>query len=144
MKVSKNIENFLKDGEEVISSLTGNSYTTSSNVIVRLIFAIIRIISVILGSPTRKSVVCTSSRLIIENNKKMLYFFDQSSEITAVAPRGVMQVGYSFKRSWLIFKNHYLTLVLSGSPQELVLSKNGYDGVMEMINATETLRERIK
>ena len=60
IKVSKNIENFLKDDEEVISSLTGNSYTTSSNVIVRFVFAIIRIISVILGSPTRKSVVCTN------------------------------------------------------------------------------------
>ena len=144
MKVSKNVEKFLKDGEEVTACLTGNSYTNSSNIIIRLMFAIIRIIAVILGSPTRKSVVCTNSRLIIENNQKMLYIFDQSSDITAIAPRGVMQVGYSFKRSWLIFKNHYLTIVVSGSAQELVLSKDGYNGVMEMINATEGLRERIK
>ena len=104
MKVSKNVEKFLKDGEEVTACLTGNSYTNSSNIIIRLMFAIIRIIAVILGSPTRKSVVCTNSRLIIENNQKMLYIFDQSSDITAIAPRGVMQVGYSFKRSWLILR----------------------------------------
>ena len=54
-----------------------------------------------------------------------------------------MQVGYSFQRSWYVFKNHYLTLVLSGTPQELVLSKDGYDGVMNMLSATESLREKV-
>ena len=66
-----------------------------------------------------------------------------NSEIRAIAPRGVMQVGYSFQRSWYVFKNHYLTLVLSGTPQELVLSKDGYDGVMNMLSATESLREKV-
>ena len=142
-KVSKNVEKFLKSNEEVVTVLTGNSYTTSSNPIMRLAAAIIRIILVIAGCPTKKSVVCTNNRLITENNQKILYFFDYSFEITAVAPRGIMQVGYNFQRSWYIFKNHYLTLILSGTPQELILSKSGYDGVMEMINATESLRERV-
>ena len=109
----------------------------------RIVAAIIRIILVIAGCPTKKSVVCTNNRLITENNQKILYLFDYSFEITAVAPRGIMQVGYNFQRSWYIFKNHYLTLILSGTPQELILSKSGYDGVMEMINATESLRERV-
>ena len=142
-KASKNVEKFLKSNEEVVTVLTGNSYTTSSNPIMRIVAAIIRIILVIAGCPTKKSVDCTNNRLITENNQKILYFFDYSFEITAVAPRGIMQVGYNFQRSWYIFKNHYLTLILSGTPQELILSKSGYDGVMEMINATESLRERV-
>ena len=142
-KVSKNIEKFLKTDEEIISVLTGNSYTTSSNPVLRLISAVMRIIALIGGSPTTKTIVCTNNRLITENNQKILYFFDYSFEITAVAPRGIMQVGYNFQRSWFIFKNHYLTLILSGTPQELVLSKDGYNGVMEMINSSESLRERV-
>ena len=142
-EVSKNVKSFLKSGEKVVSVLAGNSYTSSSIVIVRFFAAIIRIIAVILGCPTRKSIVCTNKRLITENNQKILYFFDYGSEIVAVAPRGLMQIGYKFQRSWIIFKNHYLTLVLAGTPQELVLSKNGYDGVMEMINAAESLREKV-
>ena len=90
-----------------------------------------------------KSVVCTNKRLITEDNTKILYFFDYSSSIVAIAPRGVMQIGYQFQRSWIIFKNHYLTLILAGTPQELVLSKSGYDGVMDMINSAESLREKV-
>ena len=63
-KVSKNVEKFLKSNEEVVTVLTGNSYTTSSNPIMRLVAAIIRIILVIAGCPTKKSVVCTNNRLI--------------------------------------------------------------------------------
>jgi len=143
IEISKNVKSFLKSGEKVVSVLTGNSYTSSSNIIVRFFAAIIRIIAVILGCPTRKSIVCTNKRLITENNQKILYFFDYSSAIVAVAPRGLMQIGYKFQRSWIIFKNHYLTLVLAGTPQELILSKNGYNGVMEMINAAESLREKV-
>jgi len=143
IEISKNVKSFLKSGEKVVSVLTGNSYTSSSNIIVRFFAAIIRIIAVILGCPTRKSIVCTNKRLITENNQKILYFFDYSSTIVAVAPRGLMQIGYKFQRSWIIFKNHYLTLVLAGTPQELILSKNGYNGVMEMINAAESLREKV-
>ena len=142
-KVSKNVEKFLKDGEEVVSNLKGNSYTNSSNPLIRIVMAVIRIIMAILGSPTSTSVVCTNKRLILETTQKILWVFDYSSEIRAIAPRGVMQVGYSFQRSWYIFKNHYLTLVLSGTPQELVLSKDGYDGVMHMLSATELLREKV-
>ena len=142
-KVSKNVDKFLKEGEQVVANLKGNSYTNSSNPMVRLVMAMVRIISAIMGSPTRTSVVCTNKRLILETTQKILWVFDYSSEITAVAPRGVMQVGYSFKRSWYIFRNHYLTLVLAGTPQEIVLSKDGYDGVMNMLSATEELRERV-
>ncbi len=142
-EVSKNVKAFLKTGEKVQYVLTGNSYTSSSSAIIRFLAAITRIITVILGCPTRKSVVCTNKRLITENNSKILYFFDYSSSIVAVAPRGLMQIGYQFQRSWIIFKNHYLTLVLAGSPQELILSKNGYNGVMNIINAAESLREKV-
>jgi|TARA_B100001113_G_C20582469_1_gene393814 hypothetical protein len=142
-KTSKNVQKFLKDGENIVANLKGNSYTNSSNPIVRMVMAVVRIIMLIMGSPTRTSVVCTDKRLILETTQKVLWIFDYSSTITAVAPRGVMQVGYSFQRSWLIFKNHYLTLVLAGTPQEVVLSKDGYNGVMEMLSASESLREKV-
>ena len=60
-KVSKNVEKFLKDGEVVVSNLKGNSYTSSSNPLVRIVMAVVRIIMAILGSPTRTSVVCTDN-----------------------------------------------------------------------------------
>ena len=142
-EVSKNVKAFLKTGEKVEAVLTGNSYTSSSSVIIRCLAAIVRLVALILGCPTRKSVVCTNKRLITEDNTKILYFFDYSSSIVAIAPRGVMQIGYQFQRSWIIFKNHYLTLILAGTPQELVLSKSGYDGVMDMINSAESLREKV-
>jgi len=142
-EVSKNVKAFLKTGEKVEAVLTGNSYTSSSSIIIRFVAAIVRLVALILGCPTRKSVVCTNKRLITENNTKILYFFDYSSSIVAIAPRGVMQIGYQFQRSWIIFKNHYLTLILAGTPQELVLSKSGYDGVMDMINSAESLREKV-
>ena len=105
-KVSKNVDKFLKEGEQVVANLKGNSYTNSSNPIVRLVMAFVRIVSAIMGSPTRTSVVCTNKRLILETTQKILWVFDYSSEITAVAPRGVMQVGYSFKRSWYICRRY--------------------------------------
>ena len=142
-EVSKNVKAFLKTGEKVEAVLTGNSYTSSSSVIIRFLAAIVRLVALILGCPTRKSVVCTNKRLITEDNTKILYFFDYSSSIVAIAPRGVMQIGYQFQRSWIIFKNHYLTLILAGTPQELVLSKSGYDGVMDMISSAESLREKV-
>ncbi|MDC1378524.1 hypothetical protein N8267_01480 [Pelagibacteraceae bacterium] len=143
MNISKNVKSFLKTNEKVVAVLTGNSYTSSPNPIVRLYGSIMRIISVILGSPSKKTIVCTNTRIIIENNQKILYIFDYSSEITAVAPRGIMQVGYKFQRSWIFFKNHYLTLILSGTPRDLILSRDGYPGVKEMMNAAEALRERV-
>jgi len=141
--VSKNIKLFLKSNEKIVSVLIGNSYTSSSNPLVRLFAGIMRIIALILGSPTRKTIVCTNSRIITENNQKILYIFDYSSEVVAVAPRGIMQIGYKFQRSWIFFKNHYLTLVLSGTPQDLILSKEGYNGVKDMMNAAESLREKV-
>ena len=54
-----------------------------------------------------------------------------------------MQIGYKFQRSWIFFKNHYLTLVLAGTPQDLILSKEGYNGVKDMMNAAESLREKV-
>ena len=141
--VSKNVSNFLKENEQVTAVLKGNSYTTSSNPAVRSIMGFVRIIATILGSPTSTSVVCTNQRLILETNQKMLWFFDSSSDIRAVSPRAIMQVGYSFQRSWIFFKNHYLTLVLSWSAGELILSKDGYNGVSNMLNASEELREKV-
>ena len=73
-KTSKNVNAFLKKDEKIISTMTGNSYTSSSSVIIRFIASLVRIIAVITGCPTRKSIVCTNRRLIVENNQKILYF----------------------------------------------------------------------
>ena len=86
-EVSKNVKAFLKTGEKVEAVLTGNSYTSSSSVIIRFLAAIVRLVALILGCPTRKSVVCTNKRLITEDNTKILYFFDYSSSIVAIAPQ---------------------------------------------------------
>lgn len=143
MKMSKNVERILKEGESVTATLQGNSYTTDSSPAARLIASITRIIAVITGNPTKTTIICTDKRLIIENAQKILWVLDYSAEIDAVAPRGVMTTGYNFVRSWYIFKNHYLTISISGSGKLLVLSKDGMNGVMNMLDKVEELRERV-
>ena len=143
MKLSKNVQNLLKEGETVTASLQGNSFTTDSNPLARLMAAVVRIIALITGSPTRTTIICTNKRLIIENAQKMLWVLDYSADIVAVAPRGVMTTGYNFVRSWYIFKNHYFTVNVSGSGGLVILSKDGMDGVMEMLDKVEELREKV-
>ena len=143
MKLSKNVQSLMKEGEVVTATLQGNSYTTDSNPLARLIAAIARIIAVLTGSPTKTTIICTNKRLIVENSQKMLWVLDYSSEIDAVAPRGIMTTGYNFVRSWYIFKNHYLTISIAGSGKQLILSKDGLGGVMDMLDKVEELRERV-
>ena len=69
-KTSKNVTAFLGEKETITAALKGNSYTTSSNPAVRMIMAFVRIIALILGSPTRTSVICTNQRLILETTQK--------------------------------------------------------------------------
>jgi hypothetical protein len=54
-----------------------------------------------------------------------------------------MTTGYNFVRSWYIFKNHYLTISVSGSGKLVILSKDGMNGVMNMLDAVEGLREKV-
>jgi hypothetical protein len=143
MKMSKNVDRMLKDGESVVATLQGNSYTTDSNPVTRMVASVVRIVNVILGAPTRTTIICTNKRLIIENAQKILWVLDYSADIDAVAPRGIMTTGYNFVRSWYIFKNHYLTVSVSGSGKLVILSKDGMDGVMKMLDAVESLREKV-
>jgi predicted methyltransferase MtxX (methanogen marker protein 4) len=73
MKMSKNVDRMLKDGESVVATLQGNSYTTDSNPVTRMVASVVRIVNVILGAPTRTTIICTNKRLIIENAQKILW-----------------------------------------------------------------------
>ena len=72
--MSKNVERMLKDGESVVATLQGNSYTTDSNPLTRLTASVMRILYLITGSPTRTTIICTNKRLIIENAQKFYGF----------------------------------------------------------------------
>ena len=102
-----------------------------------------RILYLITGSPTRTTIICTNKRLIIENAQKILWVLDYSADIDAVAPRGIMTTGYNFVRCWYIFKKHYLTISVSGSGKLVILSKDGMNGVINMLDAVEGLREKV-
>ena len=81
MKLSKNVQKLLKEGETVTASLQGNSYTTDSNPLARLMAAVVRIIALITGSPTRTTIICTNKRLIIETVKpRKLHIFKGNTE----------------------------------------------------------------
>ena len=132
----------LKEGETIASSLEGNAYNVSSNIIMRLFAIIERIIAIITGAPRKVYIVVTDLRVITIETRKIFWFIDSSIQARSYTPRSISQVGYSLNRDLLIFKSHYLEFV-SGSVSYLVKSKEGKDKVYEVINKLVSLAEKV-
>jgi|SaaInl4_150m_RNA_FD_contig_21_1789881_length_670_multi_6_in_0_out_0_2 hypothetical protein len=136
----------LSDGEEELCRMTGNAYTLSSNPLVRIVMFFVKILQFFLGSVTRVLVVTTSERVVVIQNQKMLWIFDQSVTSRTVFPRGVSQIGYSMKRSFIFFKTHYLLMASTGET-EIFSAKSG-EGVTakgkveDMIKSVKSLKEK--
>lgn len=131
----------LNDGETELCRLEGNAYTLSSNPLVRIIMFFVKIIQFLLGSVSRVLVVTTSERVVIVKTQKFLWIFDSAIISTSVFPRGVIDVGYAMKRSFIFFKTHYFTMTYGGL-SEMFSSKNGQDRAELMIKSVKTLREK--
>jgi len=129
-------------GDEVETcKLRGNAYTNSSNPIVRIVMFFVAIISFLIGSARRVLVVVTSERVIVVENKKLLWFFDAGVRVRTFYPRGIIINGYEMKRMFLIFKTHYLSMSTGGA-EELFSSRDGKDKTYEMIAAIKVLKEK--
>ena len=137
------LEEYIRlSGDEVETcKLRGNAYTTSSNPIVRIIMLFVAIISFLVGSVRRVIVVVTSERVIVVENQKFLWFFDDGIKVRTFYPRGIIMNGYAMKRMFLIFKTHYLSMSTGGA-EELFSSKDGKDKTYEMIAAIKALKEK--
>ena len=133
----------LSEGEEIICQIEGDAYNTSSNVIMRMIGVILRIMAVITGSTQKVYVYVTNYRVITIETGKFLWVFDASINARSYTPRSVSRMGYSLGRDLLIFKTHYLEFC-SSSINYLVKSRNGKDKVYEMINALLSLAELVR
>lgn len=140
----KILENYmpLNEGETVTSSLEGNAYNTSPNIVMRLFAIIERIVAIIIGAPRKVYIFVTDSRVITIETRKILWFIDSSVQARSYTPRSISQVGYSLSRDFLIFKSHYLEFV-SGSVEYLVKSKEGKDKAYEVINKLASLAEKV-
>jgi hypothetical protein len=132
----------LDEGETVISSLEGNAYSISSNILSRLFAFVERIISILIGAPRKVHVIVTERRVITIETRKILWFIDSSVQARSYTPRSISQVGYSLSRDLIIFKSHYLEFV-SGSLSYLVKSKEGKVKVNEMIGKLTGLAESV-
>ncbi len=132
----------LEEGETITSSLEGDAYNISPNIIIRLFAVIEKIIAIIIGAPRKVYIIVTESRVITIETKKILWFIDSSVQARSYTPRSISQVGYSLSRDWLIFKSHYLEFV-SGNVSYLIKSKEGKDKVYEVINKLVSLAEKV-
>ncbi len=130
----------LKEGEEILSTLEGDSYNTSPDILSRMLGSIIRIISIITGSRKKALIVCTNSRLIIIETQKLLFFIDNSVSSRSFTPRSIQVVGYSLARSFIVFKSHYLELT-AGGRSSLTKSNEGKEFADKMITAITHLTQ---
>jgi len=128
----------LTEGEKVYSYLYGDSFNIDHNAIARLVASIIRILSVILGISKRKHIFVTNKRIIAVDFQKVFWFINNGIEAFTYTPRSISEIGYTRRRSILIFVTHYFSF--NGY---IVKSMNGKDAVYEMITAANDLAEKV-
>ena len=140
----KILENYmpLSAGETITDSIEGNAYNLSSNIVARLLGFIMRIMAIILGSPSKITLVVTNKRIIKINIAKFLWFFDGTVSSASYPPRAVGSCGYQLSRSLVIFKSHYLSFYV---PEGAILikSRKGKDAVTSMLNSISGLAEKV-
>jgi len=132
----------LNEDEEVINHLEGDAYNLSSNIFLRMLSFIIRVISVILGVSSKVHIYVTNQRVILINLSKVLWFFDGSVSADSYTPRAISSSGYQLSRSLLVFKTHYLKFT-SSSAAILIKAKGGMNQVMSMIGNISELADKV-
>lgn len=85
----------LSEGEEMIVELQAELWATSSNIIARIIGAIIRIMALIFFGIRRKGyVVITTQRVIEVRQDIACWCFNNAKHVKYVLPSSVKEVGY--------------------------------------------------
>ena len=132
----------LSTGETIQEALEGNAYSLSSNLFLRIIAFIERVLAIILGSPKKITLITTNKRVIQISRQKVLWFFDGSVSALSFTPRSISVAGYQLERFLLIFKSHYL-MFQSSSNSVLIKSKDGKGKVDSMIKNIAGLAEKV-
>ena len=132
----------LSAGETVQEALEGNAYSLSSNLFLRIVAFIERILAIILGSPKKITLITTNKRVIQISRQKVLWIFDGSVSALSFTPRSISVAGYQLERFLLVFKSHYL-MFQSSSNSILIKSKDGKSKVDSMIKNISGLAEKV-
>ena len=132
----------LSTGETVQEALEGNAYSLSSNIVLRILAFLERIISIILGSPKKLTLITTNKRVIQISRQKILWFFDGNVSALSFTPRSISVAGYQLERFLIVFKSHYL-IFQSSSNAVLIKSRDGKGKVDSMISKIAGLAEKV-
>lgn len=132
----------IKEDETVLDQIEGDAYNMSSNIILRILGFIIRIIAILTGSSRKILLTVTDKRIIVIEVNKLLWFIDGAVRSKSYTPRSIGTSGYELARSLIIFKSHYLEFN-SGGVTVLVRAKSGKPKVMEMIASITALAEKV-
>jgi len=130
----------LVKGESVLCSIKGNAYNASPNLILRLLGLIEKIVSIITGCPKTMNLIVTNRRIIVIERQMFFWVFLASASAKSVMPRSIDSMGYTFARSLIIFKSHYLEFY-QGGVGTLVKSAEGKDRVYDMIRSAASLTD---
>ena len=128
----------LNGGEQIISCLEGDAYSTSSNLLLAILGFIQRLVDLLTGQLKKMHIIVTDSRVITVETSNFFWVFDNTLEAKSLKPKTVSQVGYALGRSLLVFKSHFFLYSL-GSTSYKVRTKDGKDKVYEMVKAVMLL-----
>ena len=128
----------LTEGEEVKAYLYGDSYNLDFSALARLIAFFTRIVSVILGVSKKKHVFVTNKRVITVDFQKVLWFINNGIDAHSHTPRSINQIGYTRRRSLLIFVTHYFSF-----NNTIIKAIGGKDTVYLIIDAANDLAEKV-
>lgn len=128
----------LTEGEEVKAYLYGDSYNLDYSALARLIAFFTRIVSVILGVSKKKHVFVTNKRVITVDFQKILWFINNGIDADSHTPRSINQIGYTRRRSLLIFVTHYFSF-----NNTIIKAIGGKEKVYLIVDAANDLAEKV-
>ena len=129
----------LMDNEQIKCQIEGNAYTDSPNPMIKLIIAIFRILSIILGVKLRTYIVITNKRIIQVDKRTVLWgIIPADTSVVTLNKRTIQSVGYAKAVRWFIFKTIYFTMANMISTTK-VTYKGSLDEVAEIVKTVSQL-----
>jgi len=132
----------LKENEAIYSTIRGDCYNTSPDILNRMLGFLFRIVAILTGTRKKALIVVTNSRMIKIETQKLFWFIDNSVSAISLTPRSISTVGYSLARSMIIFKSHYLELASRGLTT-MIKSEDGKDGIYKTINSVTHITQTL-
>jgi len=105
------------DGENVLTQIEGNAWSSSPNPLVSLISSITKFFSAIIGVKRRTFIIVTNLRIVKVEKKTILWgILPGTVDVFTLNKTTIQSVGYSMRSSWFIFRKWYFILAnMNGS-----------------------------